>query len=111
MGRLDKDSGKKQLQCHLCRTDWTFKRVQCPFCGNNDQDKLRFFYDEADAVNRVEVCERCKRYLKTVDTRSTERDIALPVENLATLHLDIIAQREGYHRQTNRPLCPEGQDG
>lgn len=108
MGKLAKETGKRLLKCHLCRTEWVFKRLECPFCGNSDQEKLRFFYDQEEAtlaskpVYRIEVCDRCKTYLKTVDTRETERDIPLLVENLATLDLDLVAKREGFWRETTR---------
>ena len=111
MGMLEKEAGKRYLQCHLCRTDWLFKRVGCPFCGNDDQEKLRFFYDEQDEVNRVEVCDRCKGYLKTVDARKTDRDVVLTVENLATIHLDLLAQHEGFHRGNCPRPSDEGQGG
>jgi len=102
MGRLNKDTGKRYLQCHLCRTEWAFKRLECPFCGNDDQDKLRFFCDEDDRAHRVDVCDACKAYLKTVDARETEREPSLFVENLLTTHLDLVAMREGFHRETNK---------
>lgn len=101
MARLAGETGKRYLQCHLCRSEWLFRRIECPFCGNNDQDTLRFFYIEDDEVYRVEVCDQCKAYLKTVDTRNTEKTRALFVEDPATIHLDIIAKREGFLRCTN----------
>ncbi len=96
MARLESEVGKRSLQCGLCRTEWTFARIACPFCGSEDQDKLRYFGEEGDEAHRVEVCDVCKRYIKTVDVRKSGREAALPVENLATIHLDLIAQREGF---------------
>ncbi len=48
----------------------------------------------------IEVCEKCKRYIKTVDEgKLSENEDVLPlVEDTATLYLDLIAQREGYAR-------------
>ena len=101
MAKLEGETGKRILQCYLCRTEWAFARLECPFCGNSDQDKLRYFYDEEDKSYRVEVCDKCKMYLKTADTRLTEKDVVLFVENLATLHLDIVAKEEGFQREIN----------
>jgi len=101
MGRLSKETGKRVLQCYLCRTEWTFKRLECPFCGNDDQKKLRYFYDEKDSCCRVEVCDSCRMYLKTVDERRNENDANLFVGNLATIHLDLVAKKEGFSRDTN----------
>jgi len=102
MGKLLEETGKRLLACHLCRTEWGFKRLECPFCGNSDQKKLRYFYDEKDRAHRVEVCDDCRTYLKTVDTRETGKDVILFVDNLATIHLDLVAKREGFQRETNR---------
>ncbi len=102
MGRLDNDTGKKYLQCYLCRTNWEFGRIECAFCDTKDQEKLRYFYDEEDTVHRVEVCDNCKSYLKIVDTRDMIDDVVLIVENLTTLHLDLVAKREGFKRDTNK---------
>ncbi len=102
MGRLAKETGKKYLQCYLCRANWEFGRLECTFCGNTDQDKLRYFYDEEDPFHRVEVCDTCKGYIKIVDTRNMIDDGVLVVENLATLHLDLAAKREGFRRDTNK---------
>lgn len=102
MGELARETGKRTLQCHLCRTEWEFKRMACPFCGTEDQKKLRFFCDGDDKLYRVEVCDKCRMYLKTLDRRETEEDPVLFVANLATLHLDLVAKHEGFTRETNR---------
>ena len=102
MGKLENETGRKILQCYLCRTEWVFKRLECPFCGNSDQNKQRFFYNEDDKAHRVEVCDQCKMYLKVVDIRVTQKDVVLLVENLVTLHLDLVAEKEGFQQDTNR---------
>ena len=104
MGKLAAETAKRFLQCHLCRTEWAFKRLECPFCGNSDQEKLRFFCDEQDLTYRVEVCDLCKRYLKTIDIRETGKPASLLVENVATIHLDVVAHREGFEGERNRPF-------
>lgn len=102
MGRLEEVSGKRYLQCYLCRTNWEFARLECPFCNNNDQEKLRYFFDEDNKHHRVELCDQCKSYLKVIDTREVGDRFSIVVENLATLALDIVAKREGFTRDTNK---------
>jgi FdhE protein len=102
MARLADETGQRFLGCYLCRTEWPFKRLECPFCGCTEQAKLRYFYDDQDPCYRVEVCDQCKTYLKTVDARKANREICLFVENLASLHLDLVARKEGFCRDTNR---------
>lgn len=102
MGRLDEETGKRHLQCYLCRTNWEFARLECPFCGNKDQKKLHYFFDEDNKHHRVELCDQCKGYLKVIDIREVGDRFSLVVENLATLPLDVVARHEGYARDTNR---------
>lgn len=98
-GELLAEAGERLLRCSSCAFKWRFKRVTCPFCGNEDHEKLRYFNTETDGkAYRVDVCDECKKYIKTIDLRETHEDIALPVEDIGTLHLDMIAEKEGYKR-------------
>ncbi len=97
IARLAEETGKRWLFCSLCHTEWLFKRLPCVFCGNDDQKSLRYFFVEDDQGCRVDVCDKCKRYIKTVDARKSHKRQNLFVENLATLALDIVAKKEGFH--------------
>ncbi len=94
--RLKKEEGKKVLQCAICNTEWQFSRIKCVWCG--DPKDLRFFW--ADEPYRVDVCDKCKGYIKTLDERKIldDREIIPQIEDLATTYLDILAVKEGYHR-------------
>jgi FdhE protein len=96
IAKLEKGTGSRWLFCSFCHSEWLFKRLLCPFCENDDQESLRYFYVENEEAYRVDVCDKCKRYTKTVDTRKIDREINLFVEDLATLSLDIIAEKEGF---------------
>jgi len=99
MGELRMETGEKILQCSSCGFKWRFKRLGCPFCGNANHEKLRYFHTETDGkAYRVDVCEECKKYIKTIDLRELNREAILPLEDLGTLHLDILAREEGYKR-------------
>lgn len=90
------EEGRRTQVCGFCWHQWHFPRVACPFCQTTDSKKLRYFYDENEPESRVDLCDACRRYLKTVDTRKTERAIYPPLEALTTLHLDIKAQDLGF---------------
>ena len=94
---LAKETGSRRLLCSRCDAEWSFQRVGCPFCGNEEQDKLGYYLSE-DEVYRLYVCETCKRYLKTVDLRQTWREILLPVERIVTVDMDMAAIQAGYRR-------------
>lgn len=94
--RLEEETGRRWLFCSLCHSEWLFKRLVCPFCENNDQESLRYFFVENEQAHRIDVCEKCKRYIKTIDCRKIDSGVNLFVENLSTLVLDIVADKEGY---------------
>ena len=92
---LDQD-GRRLLHCSFCWTTWPAKRVFCPFCEKTGGKNFHTFYSEQEKDLRVDICDDCKKYLKTVDTRATERIIYPPMELIASLHLDINARQKGY---------------
>lgn len=100
LAKLEKESGKKILCCSLCGTEWRFMRVKCPFCCNEEQKSMKFLAEDKSPY-RIDVCEQCKRYIKTIDERKggEEKKAFVPsVADLATLYLDIVAGNEGYER-------------
>jgi FdhE protein len=96
IGELKDEEGRRYLFCSQCGLEWRYKRVKCPFCGNEDQQALAYFTIEDEEKYRVDVCNECKRYIKTVDLRNTKGEVNLDIEDIATLHLDILANDEGY---------------
>ena len=100
MARLEKETGRRYLWCELCAIEWAFSRIQCPFCGNDDAKQLGNLEPKGQEVYRIAVCEPCKGYLRTIDERKLPEGIAadLGKEEIATLHLCFIAEREGYHQ-------------
>ncbi len=92
---LDGERGARWLKCSRCDTEWLFQRLQCPFCGTQDQNVLAYFTDD-EGLYRLYVCERCKHYLKTIDLRQAKDEVLLPLEHLHTLDLDRQAKEQGY---------------
>ena len=93
-----KEEGRRFLQCSFCGFDWPAERLACPFCGNGDHEKLHYLYAEGREEYRADLCDNCRQYIKTVDTRKTVPDAELDIEDIATLHLDILASQRGYKR-------------
>lgn len=96
IGEIKDEEGRRYLFCNQCGFDWHFKRIVCPFCGNDEQQALAYFTIEGDERYRVDVCNVCKRYIKMVDFRESKEEANLDVEDIATLHLDMLANEEGY---------------
>jgi FdhE protein len=95
MAFMDK-TGKRHLHCELCGEEWSFRRVTCPFCQNEDQKQLGYFQSDQEEGFRVDFCRACKRYIKTVDQRVFEEATPMELEYIASLHLDILAGEQGF---------------
>jgi len=96
IGEIRDDEGGRYLFCNQCGFEWHYRRIKCPFCGNEEQQTLAYFTVEEDDRYRVDVCNECKRYIKIVDFRDAKEKADMDVEDIATLHLDILANDEGY---------------
>jgi FdhE protein len=88
--------GQRFLFCSFCWHKWPLNRAQCPFCGSRDQQGLLYLYSEEEKEYRVDACESCRKYVKTVDTRVLERRVYPALEQVASLHLDLTAAEAGY---------------
>ncbi len=94
---LKEEVGKRYLVCSYCSCQWRFERLLCPFCDNRERNSLHYLFGEEEEAFRIDLCEKCHQYIKTIDLRIIEPpDPAL--EDLATLHLDILASQKGYKR-------------
>lgn len=90
-------NGRREVECSLCATRWRVRRDRCAFCGNDDSKTLKFFYYDLESPYRVEVCDKCRRYIKCVDERKmAEREPLLLAEDIATLYFDVLARRKRY---------------
>jgi len=97
MGEI-REEGRRFLHCPLCSTEWEYPRMKCPYCQNEDQEQHTYFQVEKEIENRVNICLDCRHYLKTVDSREMDGPLDFEVEDYLTLHLDHLAQEEGYLR-------------
>jgi len=90
------DEGRRKLVCSFCGHLWSAKRVDCPYCDSSQNKDLHYFYSEEEKETRVDMCDHCKKYLKTLDIRKIDRLIYPPLEQIATVHLDMKAQEMGF---------------
>lgn len=96
IGELTGMDDERSLFCNQCGFEWNYSNTKCPFCGNEEQQALAYFTVEGEERYRVDVCNVCKRYVKMVDSTESEEKANLDVEDIATLHLDMLAAEEGY---------------
>jgi FdhE protein len=95
------DGAKKSLVCRLCAHEWAFRRIYCPACGEERESHMTFYSAPEIPHIRVDVCESCQTYMKSVDL--TKNGLAIPiVDELAAMPLDLWARENGYRKlQTN----------
>ncbi len=91
------DEGKKVVHCPRCLAHWNSKRLECSHCGNTDHDKIQFLTIEGDAVSQIQVCEECNGYIKIIDIRQYISKPSAAMLDLNSIHLDFVAQENGYH--------------
>ncbi len=102
---LKEETGKRYLVCSFCGFEWRTERISCPFCENKEPGSLQFFRAEEEALYRIDLCEKCHQYIKTIDARVKEV-LDPSLEDLATLHLDLVASKKGYKRPVPNPWAP-----
>ena len=97
-----RDEGNRFLFCSFCGHEWRSQRIYCPFCDNQDHTKLHYFFGEEEKCYRVDVCDVCKKYLKSVDVRELKHPLYPLLEQVSTLHLDLLAREQGL--ESGSPL-------
>ena len=95
--RSQGDGAKKSLVCMLCAHEWVFRRIYCPACGEEREPQMAYYSAPEIAHVRVDVCDTCHTYLKSVDLTKTQLAVAV-VDELATLPLDLWARAHGYEK-------------
>jgi FdhE protein len=95
------DGGARSMVCSFCLAEWEFGRIICPGCGEQNDKKLPVFTATDFDYIRVECCEACKTYVKSVNLTRNGRAEPL-VDELASAPLDLWAREHGYAKlQTN----------
>ena len=101
--REEGHGAKRFLLCALCLHEWECLRIVCPFCGEQDFDKLPVYTAEQFSHVRIDACDRCHHYIKTIDL--TKDGLAVPcVDDIASVSLDLWARERGYTRIKNNVL-------
>jgi FdhE protein len=100
IGELRDKEGFKYLTCSFCHSAYRVPRLLCPFCLEEEAEKLEFFQAKEEPGFRVDTCRTCDMYIKIMDFRKMDRTALPLVDDLESLPLDIRAQREKFKRAT-----------
>jgi FdhE protein len=91
--------GAQRLRCARCGAAWGTTWLGCPYCGERDHQRLGVLVPEGSGETRkVATCLSCKGYLKTLTTLQASPGYAIPLDDLATIDLDIASMERGYTR-------------
>lgn len=95
MAQLKKfnDGRERLLICGGCHSKWHWRRLGCPYCGNEDLERIHIL--ELDKKMRLDVCDECDCYLKTYCGEDEEN---IYLRDWTTLHLDLLAEEKNLHK-------------
>jgi FdhE protein len=101
--RQQGDGAKRSLICSLCATEWDYRRIVCPACGEESVDKLPVYVAEELPHVRVEACDTCRHYIKTIDLTKDGRAVPV-VDELAAIPLSLWAAENRYTKVSTNLL-------
>ena len=88
----------RHLRCAACGTSWQFRRLECANCGSDDFRSLAQIHLAEDTSRFVDTCDVCHHYIKGINASEPISTDLLPLEDLLTIHLDAMAEQNGYKR-------------
>lgn len=100
IARLLEKEGFRHMNCSFCHTEYRVKRLQCPYCCEEDASKLKYFDAKEEPGFQVHVCDSCNMYIKAIDFRNLERPSHPLLDDMDSMAMDVLAQQEGYMRPT-----------
>ena len=96
-GGSESEGAARFLSCALCGLEWPITRILCPACFDDDPHGLPTFASPDHPLARIEACETCRRYLKTIDLSQDARPMP-EIDDLASIALDLWAIEQGFIR-------------
>ncbi len=95
--RPEGEGARRSLLCSYCLTEWDFRRLFCPSCGEEKEHNLPVYTSAELSYIRVESCDTCQHYLLCVDL--SRNGLAIPlVDQIVGAPLDLWAAEKGYSK-------------
>jgi FdhE protein len=86
---------RRSAVCSICSSEWPVPRLGCLRCGEQRASKLPVFSFDAWTHIRVEVCDSCGGYLKSIDMTKDAEALPAP-DDVGSSAINIWAFEEGY---------------
>src|SRR5262245_37486326 len=91
--------GDRWLRCGACGSGWRTEVLRCHVCGEDDDEKLGSLVSARTLEqHRVDVCDGCRHYIKTIATSAPIRPHDVVLHDMGTLALDMAALERDYVR-------------
>jgi FdhE protein len=87
------------MRCGRCGGEWELQWLSCVYCGEREHERLGSLIPEGRGETlKVETCNSCRGYLKSVATLQGIPPFELLLQDLETVELDLIALERGFGR-------------
>lgn len=96
MALVNERQMERKLWCRICDTTWSYPFIGCPYCFNQDASKVKHIFLSDRKPIRIDGCDQCHNYIKTIDAAIAEPIHNLSVEHVETVTLDLLARIMGY---------------
>lgn len=95
--RPEGDGATRFLMCSFCLQEWQSRRIFCAACAEEDEKKLPVYIAAQLPHIRVECCDTCKHFVRTIDLLKDGHAIPI-VDDLSAIPLSLWADENGYER-------------
>jgi FdhE protein len=86
----------RSLVCGFCWHEYKAKKSVCPFCKNDDHKTLGHISLDTEKGIRADYCNKCKKYIKTINLKEYRKDIYIPLELISSMPFDMKMNQEGF---------------
>jgi len=90
--------GHRTMRCSFCAAAWELKTYACIYCRNESETFITAAPDLERKDRRIEACQACGSYLKTLDLAELSPFPLLAISDLETMDLDVAAMEHNYSR-------------
>ena len=92
------EGARRMLACALCGGEWPFAASSAPPASRRTRSSSRPFRRRRTPTVRIEACETCRRYVKSIDLSEDARPIP-EVDDLAQpLDGSLGGREQGFER-------------
>jgi Protein involved in formate dehydrogenase formation len=86
---------RRSALCSLCSSESAVARLGCLRCGEQEASRLPVFSFDAWVYIRIEACDSCGGYLKSIDMTKDAETLPVP-DDVASSAINIWAFEQGY---------------